>query len=53
MAIDKLENDLKTGKLNSIYLLYGAETYLLETTLKKIKKIFITILALSFYSAER
>ena len=40
MAIDKLENDLKTGKLNSIYLLYGAETYLLETTLKKIKKIF-------------
>lgn len=40
MAIDKLENDLKAGKLNSIYLLYGAETYLLETTLKKIKKIF-------------
>lgn len=40
MAIDKLEKDLKVGKLNNIYLLYGTETYLLESMLKKIKKIF-------------
>ncbi len=35
-----IEEELKEGKLNSLYLLYGEETYLLETTFKKIKKIF-------------
>lgn len=40
MTIDKLEKDIKSENLNSIYLLYGQETYLLENNLKKIKKIF-------------
>ena len=40
MAIDKLEKDIKEEKLNNIYLLHGTETYLLENTIKKIKKIF-------------
>lgn len=40
MTIEDLESKLKQGKLNGIYLLYGEETYLLETTLKKIKKEF-------------
>ena len=35
-----LEKDLKEQKLSSIYLLYGKETYLLENSLKKIKKLF-------------
>lgn len=35
-----LEKELKEGKLNSIYLLYGVEKYVLETNLKKIKKNF-------------
>ena len=41
LNIENLENELKTGKLNnSIYLLYGEETFLLETALKKIKNSF-------------
>lgn len=40
MVQEELEKELKTEKLNSIYLLYGEETYLLETAVKKIKKIF-------------
>ena len=40
MTIENLEKDLKQGKLNSIYLLYGKETFLLETCLKKIKNNF-------------
>ncbi|MCI9366566.1 MAG: hypothetical protein HFJ54_08830 [Clostridia bacterium] len=40
MTQEELEKELKIEKLNSIYLLYGEETYLLETDLKKIKKIF-------------
>ena len=39
-TIDNLEKDLKTGNLNCIYLLYGEETFLLETCLKKIKTNF-------------
>ncbi len=35
-----LEKELKEEKLNFIYVLYGEETYLLETALKKIKKLF-------------
>lgn len=45
MTIDELENNLKSGKLNSIYLLYGTETYLLENSIKKIKKLFGEIVA--------
>ena len=40
MTVEALEKELKTGKLHSIYLLYGEERFLLETILKKIKKSF-------------
>lgn len=40
MTLDILEKDLKQGKLNSIYLFYGEELYLLENAIKKIKKLF-------------
>lgn len=40
MTIEALEKELKTGKLNSIYLLYGEETFLLESCLKKIRNNF-------------
>ncbi len=40
MTSEDLEKELKIGNLNYIYLLYGEETYLLETAVKKIKKIF-------------
>ncbi|MBP3255171.1 MAG: DNA polymerase III subunit delta [Clostridia bacterium] len=39
-TIENLETDLKQGKLNSIYLLYGEETFLLDSCLKKIKSNF-------------
>ena len=42
-SVDELEKDLKQGILNSIYLLYGEELFLLETMLKKIKTNFGTI----------
>lgn len=40
MTVDNLEKDLKQGKLNSIYLFYGEELYLLENAVKRIKKLF-------------
>lgn len=40
MTIENLEKELKLGTLQSIYLLYGEETYLLENCLKKIKNLF-------------
>lgn len=40
MKTDELEKNLKEGKLESIYLLYGEETYLLEAAVKKIKNLF-------------
>ena len=40
IATENLEKELKAGKLNSIYLLYGEETFLLESCLKKIKSNF-------------
>lgn len=40
MKILDLENSLKNGELNSMYLLYGEEKFLLENSLKKIKKLF-------------
>ena len=39
-SVENLEKDLKQGKLNSIYLLYGEELFLLESCLKKIKTNF-------------
>ena len=41
LSVENLEKELKQGKLNSIYLLYGEETFLLETCLKKIKSCFV------------
>ena len=40
MTPENLEKELKQGKLNSIYLFYGEEIFLLENTVKKIKKLF-------------
>lgn len=40
MKIEELEKELKQGILRSIYLLYGEEKFLLENSLKMIKKIF-------------
>lgn len=40
ITIDNLEKEIKEGKLKSIYLLYGEETYLIENNVKKIKKEF-------------
>ena len=40
MQQEELEKELKDEKLNSMYILYGEETYLLETAVKKIKKLF-------------
>lgn len=40
MTVTALEKELKSQNLVSIYLLYGKETYLLESCLKKIKKLF-------------
>ena len=45
MTPEKLEQELKQGKLNSIYLLYGKEEYLIDTSVKKIKKLFGNMLA--------
>lgn len=40
MTVEELEKNLKTSELNSLYLLYGEEEYLLENCVKKIKKNF-------------
>lgn len=40
MKIEELEKNLKQEKLECLYLLYGEERFLLENSLKKIKKIF-------------
>ena len=39
-TIEQLEKQLKDGNLVNIYLLFGEETFLLENSLKRIKKIF-------------
>ncbi len=40
LTIEKLEKDLDAGSLKSIYLFYGEELFLLESSVKKIKKLF-------------
>lgn len=40
MTIQELEKELKSNILEGVYLLYGEETYLLESSLKKMKKLF-------------
>lgn len=45
MTIEELEKELKNKKLNSIYLLYGEEQFLLESVVKKIKNRFGELLS--------
>ena len=40
VSIESLEKELKTGKLQSLYLFYGEERFLLEASLKKIRNLF-------------
>lgn len=40
MTIEALEKKLKSGQLQSLYLLYGEELYLLESNLKRIRNLF-------------
>ena len=40
MTLENLEQQLKEGILNSIYLFYGEEEFLLDTNIKRIKKLF-------------
>ena len=40
MKVEELEKELKQNKLNSLYLLYGEEVFLLESSLKSIVKNF-------------
>lgn len=40
MNIATLESNLKDGKLNNIYLLYGEERFLIDNCVKKINKLF-------------
>ena len=40
ITIENIEKELKTGNLQSLYLLYGEELFLLENSLKKIKTLF-------------
>ena len=40
MTYDALEKELHSGKINSLYLLYGNESFLIENIIKKIKKNF-------------
>ena len=40
MKHEELEKRLKDGKLDSLYLIYGEENFLLENSLKKIKNLF-------------
>lgn len=40
MKIEELENDLKNGVLDSFYLLYGEEKYLLNNCIRNIQNLF-------------
>lgn len=40
ITIENLEKELKNANLKSLYLLYGEELFLLESSLKKIKDLF-------------
>lgn len=40
MTAIELENRIKNGNIDSIYLFYGEEKYILETNVKRIKKAF-------------
>ena len=54
MTIQELEKELKSNIIEGIYLLYGEETFLLESSLKKLKKLFgELILRNKLYSNRR
>ena len=40
MTILELEKELKSNILEGVYLMYGEETFLLESSIKKMKRIF-------------
>ena len=40
MIIQELEKELNSNVLEGVYLLYGEETFLLESSLKKMKRLF-------------
>ena len=40
VTVEQLEKELKQGTLEPLYLFYGEEIYLLESCLKRMKKIF-------------
>ena len=40
MKVEELEKELNKKEMNSIYLLYGEERFLLESSLKKIINLF-------------
>ena len=40
LSVENLEKELKNGNLQNLYLLYGEELFLLESSLKKIKNLF-------------
>ncbi|MCI8471188.1 MAG: DNA polymerase III subunit delta [Clostridia bacterium] len=53
LTIENLEKELKNEKLQSLYLLYGEEVFLLETCLKKIKNLFgETIKGINFVTID-
>ena len=53
MTIEALEKELNQNKLNSIYLLYGEDTFLLETSLKKIKNISLFLHVLYYLIRDK
>ena len=53
LSIENLEKELKENKLNSVYLLYGEELFLLENSLRKIKSLFgETVKGINFISID-
>lgn len=53
LSIENFEKELKSNNLKSLYLLYGEEMFLLETSLKKIKALFgNTIKGINFISID-
>lgn len=53
MTVVELEKELKSNILEGVYLMYGEETFLLESSLKKMKKLFgELILRYKLYSSR-
>ena len=41
LKVEELEKQVNSGVAEGIYLFYGAETFLLEQQVKKMKKVFV------------